>query len=172
MPRHKPISRATRKTRARITRRRQKSRLRGFAAINRVRRGKAKSLSAAARAEGTTVRTIGRLLPAALVKRRRGGRVRVRASDPYSERVEILTDLGPLDVTARGSRERELAGRHRSVYLKVLRGDLPASALDEFRGKTVGGHRLISDPDLLFTLAKGGELEQLDTLYVSLETRG
>jgi hypothetical protein len=54
----------------------------------------------------------------------------------------------------------------------VLRRDLPASALEEFRGKTVGGHVLISDPDLLFTLAKGGELEQLDALYVSPETRG
>lgn len=90
MPRHRPISRATRKTGARVTRRRQESRLRGFAAINQVRRGKAKSLSAAARAEGTTVRTIKRLLPAALVKRRRGRRIGVKASDPYSERVNGL----------------------------------------------------------------------------------
>src|SRR5215467_15457111 len=112
MRRRKAIPRRSRKKRARLTLRRQKARLRGLAAINRVRRGKAKSLSAAARAEGTTVRTIKRELRAALVKPRRGGRIHVKASDLYSQRVEILTDLGPLDVTARGSRERELAGRH------------------------------------------------------------
>lgn len=170
MRRRKPTSRAPRKTGARITHRRQKSRLRGFAAINRVRRGKSKSLSAAARAEGTTVRTIKRLLPAALVKRRRGRRIRVKASDPYSEQVEILTDLGPLVAKARGSRERELAGRHRAVWIKVLRGELPPSALEEFRGKRVGGHELISDSGQLFILAKESELDQLDELYVSPET--
>lgn len=172
MTRRRRISRAPRKTKARLTRRRQKARLRGFAAINLVRRGKVESLSAAARAEGTTVKTIRRLLPGALVRQRRRGHISVKASDHYSERVEIVTDLGPLNATAHGSRERELAGRHRSVYVKVLRRELPVSALEEFRGKTVGGHTLISDPDQLFTLAKGGELDQLDALYVSPETRG
>jgi hypothetical protein len=172
MRRPRSNSKARRKTKAQSTRRRQEARVRGFAAINLVRRGKAKSLSAAARAEGTTVKTIRRLLPGALARRRRGGHVRVKASDRYSERVEILVDLGPLVVTAHGSRERELAGRHRSVYFKVLRRELPASALEEFRGETVGGHKLLSDPDRLFTLATGGELDQLDALYVSPETRG
>jgi hypothetical protein len=46
------------------------------------------------------------------------------------------------------------------------------SILQQFRGKKVGGHELISDADRLFTLVEGGELDQLDALYVSPETRG
>jgi len=58
------------------------------------------------------------------------------------------------------------------VYFKVLGHELSAGTLAEFHGKTVGGHKLISDPDKLFTLAKGGELDQLNALYVGPETRG
>ena len=161
-----------RKASAPLSPRQQKAKVRGLHAINRVRRGQSKTVSSAARAEGTTVSTIQRLLPAALLQDRPGGRIRVKAGDPYSARVEIITDLGPLEVTAHGSRERELAGRHRAVVMRVLRGQEPASALDQFRGKTVGGHELISDPDRLFTLAERTDLDQLDALYVSPETRG
>ena len=156
----------------RLSLRQQEAKLRGFAAINRVRRRKSKTLSAAARAEGTTVKTIRQLLPAAVTQERPGGRIRVKAGDPYSERVQILTDVGAFDVNARGSRQRELAGRHRAVWMKVLPGDLPPSALEEFRGKKVGGRDLLSDPDRLFILAEAGVLNQLDALYVSPETRG
>jgi hypothetical protein len=152
------------------TRRRQEARLRGFAALNRVRRGESKSLSHAAQVEGTTLKSIRQLLPAALMPGRSGGRVRVKTSDPYSERVEIVTDTGPLVVTARGSRQRELAGRHRATYFQVLGGKKPASALEEFRDKKVGGHELISDFEKLSVLAQAGALGQLDTLYVSPDT--
>jgi hypothetical protein len=146
-------------------------RVRGLNAINRVRKQPSLSLSAAAQAEGTTVPTIQRLLPAALFRDARG-HLRVKAGDPYSAPVEIVTNVGALVVNARGSRQRALAGRHRSVWRAVLRGDRPASKLAEFRGKTVGGHELISDPARLVTLAKGGALDHLDILYVSPETRG
>lgn len=172
MHRRNAIPGPQRKTGARLSPRQQEAKVRGLAAINRVRRGESKSLSSAARAEGTSVRTIRRLLPAALLKPRPGGRIRVKAGDPYSARVQITTDQGPLDVDARGSRQRELAGRHRAVSTKVLRGELPPRALEEFRGKKVGGYELISDPDRLFTLVEGGELDQLDALYVSPETSG
>ena len=161
-----------RKRGARLSPREQEAKVRGFAAINRVRRGESKTLSSAARAESTSVRTIRRLLPAALVQSRRGGRIRVKAGDPYSARVEIITDRGALKVTARGSRERELAGRHRAAVIQVLRGNEPPSTLQQFHGKNVGGQELISDPDRLFALAEGAKLDQLDALYVSPETRG
>jgi hypothetical protein len=151
---------------------RQDERIRGFAAINRVRRGESDSLTAAARAEGTSVEFIKRELPEALLPSRPGERLRVRATDPYSAVVGILTDSGVTEVWAHGSYERELAGRHRAVWMKVLRGDLPPSALEEFRGKKVGGHELLSDPDRLFELLKAGELNQLDAVYVSPETQG
>lgn len=158
--------------RARTTRRSLVStaRVRALAAINRVRRGKSPTVSAAAKAERTTVATIRRWLPATL-RRDRAGRLRVKTSDRYAARVEILTDDGVVEVTARSSRERQLAGRHRSVRGRVLRGELPPTALAEFRGKTVGGHELLSDPDRLTTLLKGGALDRLRDLYVSPETR-
>jgi hypothetical protein len=151
----------------RVLLRQQDARLRVFAAINQVRKGESPSLSAAARAEGTTVRTIRRMVPAALIRGQSGGRIRVRASDPYSARVEILTDSGIAVVSARGSRQRELAGQHRATWLRVSRDKEPPSALEQYRGKKVGGFKLLSDYDRLGLLARAGVLGQLDTLYVS-----
>ena len=144
---------------------------RGFNAINRVRRGESKTLSQAARASGTTVKSIGRLLPAALIQDRPGGRIRVKAGDPYSATVEILTDQGKVYVRARGSRQRELAGQHRATILRVLRGKEPASALEQYRGKRVGGRELISDYNSLRVLAHAGEIGQLENLYASPDIR-
>ncbi len=170
--RRRPSSRGTAKPRnkSQAPARSQEARVRAFHAINRVRRGESKTLSHAARIEGTTLKTIRRLLPAALLQNRPGGRIRVKAGDPYSQRVEIITDLGPQVVNARRSRERELAGRHRAMVIRVLRGLEPASALDQFRGKKVGGQELISDFDRLLEVAQGDVLGQLDSLYVSPET--
>lgn len=85
----------------------------------------------------------------------------------YSQKVEILTDAGAVVVTARGSRQRQLAGQHRAAYLGIVQNKKPASTLDEFRGKRVGGHELLSDYERLRTLANAGVLGQLDTLYIS-----
>ena len=145
------------------------AKLRGLAAIKRVRRGQSKSLSAAARAEGTSIRTIQKLLPAALIRTGTGRRIRVKAGDSYSAPVEILTESGPLVVLARGSRQRDLAGKHRAVYTRVLEGTDPPSGLDQFRGKKVGGHELLADFDQLSNYAQAGYLTQHDTLYVSPE---
>lgn len=142
---------------------------RELAAINRVRKGHSKTLSEAARAEGTTVKRIRKLLPGALTQKRPGGRIRVKAGDTYSARVEILTATRPLVVIAHGSRERELAGRHRAVVIRVLGGKEPVSALRQFRGKKVGGHKLISNFNQLRKLVLAGVLGQLDTLYASPE---
>ena len=86
--------------------------------------------------------SIKRLVPSALLPSKRGERLRVRASDRYRQSVQILTDEGATVVTARGSRERELAGQHRATCFGVLEGKLPASALKRFRGKKVGGRKL------------------------------
>jgi len=145
----------------------QAEQIRVFAALNRVRRREARSLTGAARAEGTTLRAMRKLAPDALVQVRPGGRLRVKSSDRYSAKVQILAHDGALTTTARGSRERELAGQHRATYMRVLRGVEPKSALEPYRGKKVGGHELLSDYAQLVLLAKAGVLGQLDTLYVS-----
>jgi hypothetical protein len=107
------------------------------------------------------------LVPAAIAQDRPGSRIRVKASDRYSAKVQALTKEGALSITARGSRQRELAGRHRATVIRVLRGSEPASALEQFRGKKVGGHELISDYAALSSFAEAGVVGQLDSLYVS-----
>jgi len=138
-----------------------------FAAINRYRRGRAKSISAAARAEGTTLRAIRTQVPKALSQDRPGGRIRVKASDRYSAKVQVLTTDGQRVVTARGSRQRALAGRHRASVMRVLQGQESPMVLEQYRGKKFGGHELISDFALLSSFAQAGIVGQLDSLYVS-----
>ena len=150
----------------------QDERVRGLAAINRFRRGDARSLSAAARAEGTTVDVIRALFPEAITQDQPGGRLGVTPSDRYSAKVQVLTKDGALSITARGSRERELAGRHRATVIRVLRGQEPPSALEQYRGKTIGGRELISNFELLSTFAQAGVVGQLDSLYVSPDAIG
>ena len=138
-----------------------------FDAANLFRQGKTKTVSGAARMAGTNLQAMRRWIPRAIEKDPSTGRLRVKASDRYSERVEILTDSGALVVTARGSRQRQLAGQHRATYMAVVENKKPASALDEFRGKKVGGRELLSDYERLKTFAKAGILGKLDALYVS-----
>jgi hypothetical protein len=164
-PRRK--AKRTKKSHKRTIRRSNpKTLLRVFEALNLSRR-KRISPSAAAKAAGTTLPTVKRLTPDALIQNRRGGRIHVTPSDRYSEKVEILTDAGALVVTARGSRQRQLAGQHRATYMAVVERKKPASALEQFRGRKVGGHELLSDYARLVTLANAGVLGQLDRLYVS-----
>lgn len=150
-----------------LTSRQQEEKNKCLDAVGLVRSGKAKSLTAAARQAGTTTRKIRKLVPAALIQNRPGARIRVKKADSYSARVEILTDSGAVVVTARGSRQRELAGRHRAAYMRVLAGQAPISTLEQYREKKVGGHELISDNECLSMLAQAGVLGQLDSLYVS-----
>jgi hypothetical protein len=94
----------------------------------------------------------------------------VKAGDPYSWPVTILADTGPVVVKARGSRQRDLAGQHRAVYMKVLRNKLPSSALEQFHDKKVGGQALVSDYAQLSRLAQAGVIDKLTILYRSPET--
>ena len=165
---HKSIQRKpTQITSQSLRLRREEEKVKCLAAINRVRRREAKSVSAAARAEETTLRAIQRLVPKAIAQGRRGARIRVKPSDRYSAKVQILANDGAFTTTARGSRERELAGQHRATVMRVLRGVEPKSALERYRGKKVGGHDLVSDYAQLVLLANAGIVGQLEPLYVS-----
>ena len=146
---------------------RQEERVKCLAAINRVRRGEAKTVNAAARTEGTTVRAIRALVPKTITQDRPGGRLRVKPSDRYSAKVQILTNEGSLTTMAHGSRQRELAGQHRATFMRVLRGLEPKSALERYRRKKVGGHELVSDYAQLALLADAGVVGHMEPLYVS-----
>ncbi len=52
-------------------------------------------------------------------------------------------------------------------FMRVLRGLEPKSALEQYRGKKVGGHELISDYAQLVSLASAGVVGHLEPLYVS-----
>jgi len=103
----------------------------------------------------------------AIVQDRPGGRIRVKPTDRYSAEVQVLTPEGALNVTARGSRQRELAGGHRATVLRVLRNEEPPTALAAYRGKKIGGHELLSDYELLLSFARAGDVDQLEPLYVT-----
>ncbi len=154
----------------RVSARQQDERDRVFEALNLYRSGKAKSAYAAARMARTTLRTMKKRMPEALSQNRRGGRIHIKARDSYPAKVQILTHEGAITAVARGSHQRELAGRHRATAFLVLARKRPASALNEYHGKKVGGYELISDYRELSVLARAGVLGQLDTLYVSPDT--
>lgn len=152
---------------AKLVAKQEQTKIRSLAAVNGVRTGRFPTLTAAAKAEGTTVKSIRKTVPAALIKRRPGQPIRVKAGDPYSAKVRILTNNGEVVVKARGSRQRRLAAEHRKVYDLVLGNKLPASALEQFRGRKIGGHELLADYEELRTQAQAGVLDQLKNLYVS-----
>jgi hypothetical protein len=105
-------------------------------------------------------------VPAAFLPNRRG-RVRIKASDRYSAKVQIVTREGAVVTTAHGSRERDLAGQHRATVFRVLAGLQPPSGLRKYRGKKVGDHRLLSDYKQLLSLANADVIGHLEGLYVS-----
>lgn len=131
-----------RKSRA-LTQLQHNERIKCLDAANLYRQGKAKSVSGAARLAGTSLKEMRRLIPRAIVKDPKTGRLRITKSDRYSQKVEIVTDAGAIVVTARGSRQRQLAGQHRATYMAVAENKQPASDLQKFSGKKVGGHVLL-----------------------------
>ncbi len=77
----------------------------------------------------------------AIAQDRPGGRIRVKASDGYSAHVEILSNYGPR--CGKGTRlpsTRTCRTTPRDRSFECSQGRRPPSALDQFRGKTIGGH--------------------------------
>jgi hypothetical protein len=79
--------------------------------------------------------------------------------------MNIITRFGPTVEIVRSWRERELLGRYNQALRMFRAGeDGAAAALRVFRGKTVAGHELITDIDLLIQLEEAGRLD-FDDLY-------
>ena len=114
-----------------------------FAAVAEARRladaGQPYDLRKLAREHGTTLATIHRFPQ--LTKR--GRSLEVTAGDIYSRRLNIYIPLKFRDgdirtVTARNYKDSQLISRYATTIDKVKTGKLPPSALDEFKGLTVG----------------------------------
>src|SRR5437762_7153010 len=105
-------------------------RVRAFEAL-RLMRNERLSRSAAARAVGTTPRTMERYVGPALT-RDEAGRYRARPTDRLARPVRVLTTEGPKDLILRGSRVASVVGRHWNAVHRFL-GSGDVSALNAFR---------------------------------------
>ena len=116
------------------------------------------SLTVAAKEEHIDPRTVRKYVATEL--RVHG---KVTKGDRRKRDMLVPTSLGNAPVTVRGSKEASELGRYMSAVGKYLRkGD--AGGLARFQGKSIGGHPLITDPDLLSSLAHAGALS-LDHIY-------
>jgi hypothetical protein len=102
------------------------------------------SLTDAARQEHIDPRTVRRYL---------GNRLHLDEPDLLTREMFVITALGPVPVSVRGSVAASQLGKHAAAVQHYLRtGD--RSALVEFQGKRVGNHELIVDTELLSTLLR------------------
>lgn len=125
------------------------------------------TLSAASREEGIDPRTVRNYLGGEL-RQLANGKIQPTRTDRRPRRMLIPTARGTTPVTIRGSEQASQLGRYMSAVGKYLRtGD--TGALDEFEGQAIAGHRLITDPDTLSSLAQAGALE-LDDIYALPES--
>ena len=126
------------------------------------------SASVAARRVGMKLETLRRAAGRVLYRSGPGKPWKARSNDQLRFLVRIMTDFGPELVVAPNLRERKLAGAH-SFAINMWRAgaDGAEAKLKEFEGKTVAGHRLITDTELLTQLEEAGLLDY-ESFYGSL----
>jgi hypothetical protein len=110
------------------------------------------SLSYAARENGVTVRTVQRYVGGALVQDRRGARIRATKSDRLVRYLQIPGPHGPIEITARGSKQATEIARYKAAVNRFLGGDL--NALASWHGKKIAGVELITASNTLKGLAQ------------------
>lgn len=120
------------------------------------------TLTETAREKHIDPRTVRKYLGPEL-KRIKAGEVQPTSADRRIRNMLIPTEKGITRASVRGSKSASLLGRYMSAVGKYLTtGD--AGALEEFEGQTVGGYQLVTDLQVLSTLAQAGAL-QLDEIY-------
>jgi hypothetical protein len=124
-------------------------------------------LTAVAREEHIDPRTVRKYLGAEL-KSISERRTEPTKADQRQRNMLVPTTVGPTPVVVRGSKQASQLGRYMSAVGQCLRTG-KTDALDEFEGQSIAGHRLITDPDTLSSLAQAGAL-QLDEIYALPES--
>jgi hypothetical protein len=138
-----------------------------LAVVARMRREKL-SLARAARVEHVKPGTVLRYVGNAVHRSGPGKPWKPTKSDRLGASMTVLTAQGPTTVIVRGSVERTRLARYDIALRKWRAGEDGADKeLMAFQGQTVGGHVLITDPDLLIQLEEAGQLD-FDTLYFSV----
>jgi hypothetical protein len=110
------------------------------------------SISRAARDNGVTVRTMKRYVSSALSQDRPGARIRATKSDRLVRYLEIPGPNGPIEITARGSKQATEVARYKAAVNRFLGGDL--NALASWHGKKIAGVELITASNTLKGLAQ------------------
>lgn len=150
------------------------ARERALAAVARMRR-ELLSLSAAAKVEGTHIRTVRRYAATALERAGGRGLFRAKASDRIARRLNFPTPHGQIDIVVRSSRTASAIGEYLNGVRKYLNtGD--TSGLARFHNKsfrTAEGLRqeFITDPAVLNRLADAGNLA-IEGLYRAVYGNG
>jgi hypothetical protein len=128
---------------------RAQARQRALGALTDMRHGA--SLSQAARNNGITARTMKRYVGSELLQGRPGGRIRATKSDKLPRYLQLPGADGPVEITARGSKEAREAARYKAAVNRFLAGE--SNALAPWRGKRIAGVQLITEKEILKSLA-------------------
>lgn len=153
----------TGKAYAGLTPAQKQARGRALEALSHMRQGD--SLTKAAKQAHTTVNTVIRWTGPAM--EHKSGKWTPKATDRLVRRMKVLTTDGVIDLEVRSSKQASAIGGH-SAAVKDYLATGSEDGLRKFRGKTVGGHILLTDPEQLIDLASVGELEYEDIYETSL----
>jgi len=125
------------------------------------------TLTAASREEHVDPRTVRMYLGPEL-KALAEGRIQPTKTDRRIRQMLIPTEKGVAPTAIHGSKQASQLGRYMSAVGKYLTtGD--SRGLGEFEGLTIAGRQLITDPNVLSSLAQAGAL-QLDQIYALPES--
>jgi hypothetical protein len=119
------------------------------------------SLTAAARAAGTTGATVRRYAGPALTQH--GRRTVATTSDRMYRRMRVLTPDGPQEVDVRSSAQASRVGSHWNAVDAYLRTGHTAG-FRKFTTMRIGGVALATDPEQIEAYARRGELA-IDDIY-------
>jgi hypothetical protein len=166
MPKKNSVTKSISRHRA-ITRHKsqsEKARQRAILVLRRMRKTGA-SLASASRDEHIDPRTVRRYVGNELKQSSAGRPYRAAKHDRLSRNMLSPTEFGMEPITVRGSREASQLGKYLSAVGEYLRTGT-SKALQKFKGKKIGGQALITDLELLRTLAQAGAL-QLEDIYAA-----
>jgi hypothetical protein len=129
------------------------------------------SASEAARRERIKLKTFRKGAGKYLYRPRPGKPYKARSEDELAFSMPVLTIRGPEDVIVRNSRERKVLHEY-NLALRMFRAaeDGADAELKKFEGKTVGGHVLVTDLNLLIQLEEADQIDA-ETFYTEIGAR-
>jgi hypothetical protein len=138
-----------------------------LAVLAEVRRGE--SFNKAAKREHIKQKTVLRYVGNALYRSGPNKPWKATKTDRIPAKMTILTEQGPIFTVVKSSVERVRLSRY-DIALRRWRGaeDGAEQELLTFKGQTVAGHMLITDPDVLIRLEEAGQLD-FDELYYTID---